>query len=601
MNRAIRIGGASAFWGDSVIAVPQLLAGGQLDYLVFDYLAEITMSIMARARAKSPEQGYATDFVTVVIRDHLKEIARQGVKVISNAGGVNPRACAAAVEALIAEQGLNLKVGVVSGDDLLDRADEFKTRGIVEMFSGAPWPEHVMSINAYLGALPIARALAGGADIVVTGRCVDSAVTLGACIHALGWQDDDFDRLAAGSLAGHIIECGAQATGGLFTDWQAVEGWENIGYPIAEVAADGSFTIGKPPGSGGLVSAATVGEQLLYEIGDPRAYVLPDVVCDFSEARLEQVGRDLVRVTNARGRAPTDTYKVSATYMDGYRVGLYLTIGGIDADRKAEKVAAAVIARCRAMLRARKLPDFREVSVEVVGAEASYGPHRRVRRPREVILKLAAKHDDPRVLEGLLREATSSATSMAPGTTGMGGNRPKPSPVVRLFSFLLPKSDVAAQVRVGGDAVDVAVRPGRPLDTPPAAPPTSASAPAPAGPTVSVPLVALAWGRSGDKGNNANIGIMARRPEYLPYLRAALTEETVAAYFAHLLEGPVERFELPGLHALNFVLHDVLGGGGIASLRNDPQGKAFAQMLLDHPIAVPLALAERDGLQTAVP
>jgi hypothetical protein len=190
---------------------------------------------------------------------------------------------------------------------------------------------------------------------------------------------------------------------------------------------------------------------------------------------------------------------------------------------------------------------------------------------------------------------------MAPGTTGMGGNRPKPSPVVRLFSFLLPKSDVTAQVHVGGDAVDVAVRPGRPLDPPPAARPTSASAPAPAGPTVSVPLVALAWGRSGDKGNNANIGIMARRPEYLPYLRAALTEEAVAAYFAHLLEGPVERFELPGLHALNFVLHDVLGGGGIASLRNDPQGKAFAQMLLDHPIAVPPALAERDGLQTVVP
>jgi hypothetical protein len=598
MTRTIRIGGASGFWGDSMIGAPQLLEGGRLDYLVFDYLAEITMSIMARARASDPEQGYATDFVHVTMKQALREIARQGVKVISNAGGVNPRACARAIEGLIADQGLSLKVAVVTGDDLMDHVPEIEKRGITEMFSGTGFPKGLMSVNAYLGGFPIAKALAEGADIVVTGRCVDSAVTLGACIHAFGWRDDQLDRLAGGSLAGHIIECGAQATGGTFTDWHQVEDWANIGYPIAEMSEDGSFVVSKPPGTGGMVTPATVGEQMIYEIGDPQAYVLPDVVCDFSEVKIEQVGPDLVRVSNARGREPTDTYKVSATYQDGWRLGLYLTIGGIDADLKAEKMAAEVFKRCRQMLRARNQPDFKETSVEVIGAEASYGPNRRVQRPREVVLKMAAKHDDPKVLASLLREATSTGTSMSPGTTGMGGNRPKPMPIVRLFSFLFPKTDVVPKVHMGDATWEVPARPGRPLDRTSLSRPIVADA-AVDGPAVEVPLVALAWGRSGDKGNNANVGLMARKAEYLPHIRAALTPEAVGHYYRHILDGKVERFDLPGINGLNFLLHDILGGGGTASLRNDPQGKAYAQMLLDFPVPVPKALAERDGLEAA--
>jgi hypothetical protein len=598
MSKTIRIGGASGFWGDSMTAAPQLVERGKLDYLVFDYLAEITMSIMARARAKSPDLGYAGDFVSIVMRQCLPAIAEQGMKVISNAGGVNPEACGTALEALIAELGLDLKVAVVVGDDLMGRADEFRGRNIKEMFSGTDLPEDLMSMNAYLGGFPVARALDEGADIVVTGRGVDSAVTLGACIHSFGWGADDYDRLAGGSLAGHIIECGAQATGGLFTDWAETTGWENIGYPFVDVAADGSFVVGKPDDTGGLVVPATVSEQLVYEIGDPQAYILPDVVCDFSEVKVEAVGIDRVRVSNTKGRVPTDTYKVCATYLDGYRVGLYLTIGGIDADKKALKTADAVFARCSRMLAERGLPDFRETSVEVVGAESSYGPHSRIHRPREVILKMAAKHDDPAVLGSLLREATSSATSMSPGTTGMGGNRAKPSPVVRLFSFLLDKSEVAATVKIADQTWDIAGAPGMKLDpaeiTRPAAPPPPDFGETP----VVVPLVALAWGRSGDKGNKANVGILARKPEYLPFIRAALSEEAVAEYYAHILEGGVDRFDLPGVDGLNFLLHDVLGGGGIASLRNDPQGKAYAQMLLDYPIPVSSELAERDKLET---
>ncbi len=599
MADTIRIGGASGFWGDSMIAAPQLLAGGKLDYLVFDYLAEITMSIMARARAKSPEQGYAGDFVSVVMRQSLAEIARQGIKVISNAGGVNPGACAKALEALIAELGLKLKVATVSGDDLLPRADEFRRRGIREMFSGSRLPEDLMSMNAYLGAFPIAAALDAGADIVVTGRGVDSAVTLGACVHEFGWRAEQYDRLAGGSLAGHIIECGAQATGGLFTDWEATEGWDNIGYPVVEVDADGVFTVGKPDGTGGVVLPATVEEQMVYEIGDPQAYILPDVVCDFSRVKVESAGENLVRVSGAKGRQSSDSFKVCATYRDGYRIGMYLTIGGIDADKKAQKVADAVLTRCHHLLGEMGVADFSETSVEVLGTEASYGPHRRVQHPREVVLKIAAKHERSMVLASLLREATSSATSMSPGITGMGGNRARPSPVVRLFSFLLEKSEVRPQLCFEGETREVPPAAGAAFDP--------NSLPRPGGPSwtasdgenvVSVPLVALAWGRSGDKGNKSNIGILARKPEYLPYIRSALSEEAVAGYFDHLIEGGVDRFDLPGVCGLNFLLHEALGGGGIASLRNDPQGKAYAQMLLDFPVPVPAELASRDRLAT---
>ncbi|MBV9066536.1 MAG: DUF1446 domain-containing protein, partial [Methylobacteriaceae bacterium] len=445
----IRVAGASGFWGDSSIAVPQLLRADDLDYIVFDYLAEITMSIMARARAKDASLGYATDFVSTIAR-HARAISERKIKIISNAGGVNPRACARALEAKLTEACVKMKIAVVLGDDLLDRAAEFRAAGTREMFSGAEMPENLWSINAYLGAGPIAAALVQGADLVITGRCVDSAVTLGACIHAFGWRADEFDHLAAGSLAGHILECGAQATGGLHTDWEQTGDWADIGYPIADIGPDGSFVLSKPPDTGGLVNFATVAEQMLYEIGDPRAYVLPDVTCDFSGVRIDEIGPDRVRVSNAKGRAPTDTYKVSATYQDGYRVGAYLAIGGIDAARKADKVADAVIRRCGIILKATNAAPYTETSVEVLGAEASYGPHSRARAAREVVLKLAAKHPDPKPLELMVRELTSSGTSMSPGITGMGGNRAKVSPVVRLFSCLVPKHKVPIAIEIEG-------------------------------------------------------------------------------------------------------------------------------------------------------
>lgn len=593
----IRIGGASGFWGDAGLATPQLLSAGGLDYIVYDYLAEITMSILARARAEKPNMGYATDFVTQAMKPNLTEIARQNVKIISNAGGLNPIACAQAVRALIAERGLDLKVAAIAGDDVMALKGELAASGVTEMFSGDAFPDpaKILSINAYLGAFPIAKALDEGADIVITGRCVDSAVTLGACIHEFGWARDDLDRLAGGSLAGHILECGPQATGGNFTDWESViDRLDEIGYPIAEIASDGAFVCTKPPGSGGIVNVGTVSEQMLYEIGDPRAYLLPDVVCDFSEVRIEQQAPDRVLVSNAKGMPAPDVYKVCATYVDGYRGGLSMGFYGMDANRKAERYAVAVYKRARRALRGLNMPDFTETLSEVIGAETHYGAARRVDVVREVVVKIAAKHPDAAGIGILFKEATGLGLAAPPGLSGFAGGRPKPMPVARLFSFTAPKQEVTVAVDVEGEISALSEPAGVRFD-PATVRPHEAPAPGEAG-AVAVRLVSLAWARSGDKGDKANIGVIARRADYFPYICRALTTEVVAERFAHFLRGKVERFVLPGPHALNFLLHDVLGGGGAASLRNDPQGKGYSQLLLEVPIMVPEAMVRRDGL-----
>jgi hypothetical protein len=598
-ERVIRIGGAAGFWGDAALATPQLLAAADLDYLVYDYLAEITMSIMARARAADPARGYATDFVTAAMAPHLRVIAERGVRVLSNAGGVNPGACAAALREQIAAQGLDLRVAVVHGDDLTARASEFA--GVREMFSGEslPAPERIASINAYLGAFPLARALDEGADIVVTGRCVDSAVTLAACIHAFGWCRQDYDRLAQGSLAGHILECGTQATGGNFTDWeQVVDSLPDAGYPIAEVAADGSFTVTKPAGTGGLVSVGTVGEQMLYEIGDPQAYLLPDVVCDFSGVVLRQVEPDRVAVSGARGRGAPADYKVCCTWADGYRSGQVWTLYGRDAARKARHLADGIFSRTARALAERGLPPLSETSVEVLGSEVHFGAAARRQDSREVDVKIAARHPAAAGIGMFLKEMVGLALTAPPGLTGFAGARPKPTPVVRLFSFLLPKASLQISLELpDGRRLSLPAESGESRPPPESPQPPL---PPPAADMVELPLECLAFGRSGDKGDKANIGLLARHPDFLPWIAASMTASRVAGYFAHFLAAgqaePVQRFYLPGCAALNFLLHDVLGGGGVASLRADPQGKGYAQLLLAERVALPRGLAQAHGL-----
>ena len=591
MSKTIRIGGASGYWGESMMATPQLLAVEGMDYLVYDFLAEITMSILARARAANPEAGYATDFITGVLKPNLRQIAETKVKILTNAGGVNPHACGAAARALIAEAGLALKVAVISGDDLLSERDSFGE--FKDMFSGADCPDtaSLASVNAYLGGFPVAQALAGGVDIVITGRSVDSAVTLGACIHAFDWQPHDLDKLAGGSLAGHIIECGPQASGGNFTDWKLAGDIANIGYPFIDIDGEGAFTCAKPEGTAGVVNVGTVSEQMLYEIGDPRAYLLPDVTCDFSQATIEAVGENQVRVANAKGHKPPSQYKVCATYVDGFRAGTMMSFVGLEAAAKAKHFAQAAFTRARAVLRAHNLPDFSETSVEVIGDDSQFGQAGNAPQAREVVLKIAAKHDMQAGAGALLKEISGMGLATPAGLSIFAGSRAKPSPVVRLFSFLLEKDRVEIGVDIEGQS--------RPFtETVVQAPAPSLAAQTPAAPSeagsVQVPLVKLAWGRSGDKGNKANIGVIARDAAYLPYIWAALDEAALRTRFGHFMDegSALERFYLPGSHAMNILIEAALGGGGTSSLRNDPQGKAYAQILLDHPISIPQQLAE---------
>ena len=593
-DKTIKIGGATGFWGETDMAMAQFLREGDLDYIVFDYLAEITMSIMARARASDPKLGYATDFVSAIVKPNLKHLASSGIKLISNAGGVNPEACGDALRAVISEAGLDLKVVVITGDDLLNDLDRLEAMNASEMFSGEAFPpkEKIASANAYIGAFPIAAALAAGADIVVTGRCVDSAVTLGACIYEFGWSADDLDKLAAGSAVGHLIECGPQATGGNFTDWEQVaDSLHEVGYPIAEVWEDGTADIYKPADTGGLVNRGTVAEQLLYEIGDPAAYMLPDVICDFTQIQLEQVATDRVRMTHARGRGVPETYKTSMTWADGWRAGSTFWYVGRRAADKARIFADEAVTRTRRKLQAMGAADFDEVAVDIFGEENFWGSHAAVSDTREVALKVACKHQDARAVGLLLREMTGCALGAPAGMAFFAGARAKPSPVIRLFSVLVDKSALSIKLIGSEDETDFA---------PPA---TSKDVlPTEVGPIpeavsaenlIEVPLETLAWGRSGDKGDKANIGIIARKAEYLPWIAKVLTTDYVADRFAHFMTAPaIDRFYMPGLPALNFLLHNALGGGGIASLRNDPQAKAYAQVLLDTPIAIPQHLLE---------
>lgn len=584
--KSVRIGGASAFWGDSSVGPVQLVTKGRVDYLVFDYLAELTMSIMAAARLKDPEAGYATDFVSVAMRSVLPQIERQGIRVVSNAGGINPRACARALEALAIELGLSLRIAVVLGDDVMPLLPQLQAEEVLEMSSGQPLPKRIVSANAYLGALPIKAALDGGAQIVITGRCVDSAVTLGVLMHKFGWAEDDYDRLAAGSLAGHIIECGCQATGGLFTDWQLVPDWAHIGYPVIECAEDGSFVVSKPEGTGGLVNAAVVTEQLLYEIGDPARYRLPDVVCDFRAVHMLERGAHRVEVRGARGRAPSEHYKVSATYIDGYRCTAQLSIVGFDAAAKAQRTGEAILERTRELLQEQGLGDYSDNNIEVLGAESSYGPHAQLPSLREAVLRLTVTHPKRAALELFSREIASAGTSWSPGTTGAGGGRPSVSPSIRQFAFLLHKSRVEVEVRMDEQSQGVTVPPGEAEVQAPPGPPTVAAYTR-GDDLVEVPLIRIAHGRSGDKGDTSNIGIVARRPQWLPLIRNQVSEAVVAQWLAHLVQGPVRRYDLAGSHALNFVCEQALGGGGMASLRNDPLGKGMAQVLLALPVKVP--------------
>lgn len=587
--RPLRIGGACAFWGDSNKGVEQLAQGGDVDVLVFDYLAELTMSILASAKSRDPELGYASDFVSA-LKPVLKQIATRKIRCLSNAGGMNAHACARALRSVVEQAGVELSIAVVEGDDLMPALSEIRAAEVQEIFAGTPLPAEVTSLNAYLGAFPVVAALEGGADIVITGRCADSALALAALIHHFGWSAEDYDQLAAGSLVGHMLECTTQATGGLYTDWWRVPGWDNMGFPVAECAADGSFVLTKPGGTGGLIVPMVAAEQMLYEVADPANYVLPDVTCDFTSVTIEQDGENRVRFAGARGCGPTGTYKVSGTWVDGYRLSTTLTIVGDDAADKGRRMADAVFTRTRRLLAEAGHGDYSEVGYEILGSELpSYGA---TAKPdaREVVLRIAARHPSREALDILSREIAPLGVSAAGGTTGFSG-RQKPSKLIRLYSFLWPKSRVSVRVDFDGRKHPVApawfASGSRRMEGQ-----RYPASPIPGGERVVLPLSALAVARSGDKGDVAHVALIARAPRFAALIGEQITAEAVRKYFSHLVRGPVTRFDVPGVCAYNFVLQEALGGGGAASLRNDALGKTLGQVLLSHPISVPTPWAK---------
>ena len=446
----IRIANGSAFWGDSAEAPLELLRGGPLDYLTLDYLAEITMSILQKLRERDPRGGFAHDFLGVIKRG-AKDIVERGVKVVTNAGGLNPVGCRDAVAAILqaAGYGGRLKIGVVTGDDLMPRLGELLDGGILffdEADSLFGKRTQVRSANVYFGGFPIAEALSRGADIVITGRCNDAALALGPMIHEFRWKADDWDRISAGTIAGHVIECGAQCTGGnCQVDWETMPDYAGIGYPIIEAEADGTFVVTKHPGTGGRVSVATVTEQLLYEIGDPRNYITPDGVADFTTIRLEQQGPDRVRFGGIKGRPATEFYKVSISYAAGFKAVATLVYSWPDAYKKAR--AADQILRERFRRLGLKLDAIHS---EFVGVNACHGEMSGEPDPEiaEVVLRIGARSQDKNQVEKFLKEIVPIALNGPPSVTGLNAGRSKVDEIIAYAPALIRKSAVAPMIEV---------------------------------------------------------------------------------------------------------------------------------------------------------
>ncbi len=446
---SIRVANGQGFWGDSVDAPVALVERGGIDYLTLDYLAEVTMSIMQRQKRKDPRLGYATDFVELM-RRILKPCREKGIRVIANAGGVNPGACRERVVEVARQLGVGpLKIAIVEGDDILGQLDELLARGakLESMDTGRPLAEvrdRVLSANVYISTAAVAEALDAGADVVITGRCTDPGLTLAPLIHEFGWKADEWTKLALGTVAGHIIECGAQCTGGNYTRWWEVEGLDRIGYPVVEASPSGEFVVTKQPGTGGLVNVASVTEQILYEMGDPARYISPDVVIDFRTIRLEQDGPDRVRVFGVQGFPATDSYKVSISYLAGWKASGQLTISGPFAREKARRCAETIWSRLE---RAGAAPE--ETSTELLGIDSCHGPIAPAAPdPGEVVLRLGAKDRDRAKIERFGKELAPLVTAGTPGVTGFAGGRPKAQEIVAYWPALIPKDLIETRVRV---------------------------------------------------------------------------------------------------------------------------------------------------------
>lgn len=451
-GRVVRVASGQGFWGDWLEAPVRQVRDGHVDYLMMDYLAEVTMSIMQKQKSRNPEAGYARDFVPLMERI-LPDIADKGVRVVTNAGGVNPRGCAEAVVEAARRTKLSrkLRIAVVSGDDMMGRLDDLIARGhlLKDMETGRPLSsirDRVLSANAYLGMRPIVEALRRGADIVITGRVTDTGLTLGPLFHEFGWDFEDWDKVAAGTVAGHIIECGAQSSGGnLLKDWRKVRGLENPGFPIVEATADGSFTITKHPKTGGVVNVASVTEQLVYEMGDPHHYITPDGTADFTSIQLEQAGKDKVRVSGITGGPKTPFLKVSIAWFYGYKAVGTLVYSWPEAYEKARGADKILRGRLKALGL-----EFEQILTEYVGVDATHGtlagaPPEDL---AEVQLRVGVRAREKAPVERFTREIAPLVLTGPPSVTGFAGGRPQVEEIVAYWPALVDRNEIEPQVRV---------------------------------------------------------------------------------------------------------------------------------------------------------
>jgi hypothetical protein len=608
----LRIANAGGYWGDDPYALRRQVMGSiPLDYVTIDYLAEITMSILQKQYARDPRAGYARDFVAQV-EPLLEEISRRKIRIITNAGGVNPRGCAESLFEVARRKRLPLKVAVVGGDDLKSRVEELGERGIdlSNMETGetlGDYRDKILSANAYFGAMPVVEALKESPDIVLSGRVTDTGITLAALIHEFGWKADDYDRLAQGIVASHLIECGAQATGGNFTDWEKVPGYVDVGFPILELEPDGSFVLTKHPGSAGLVSLQTVREQFLYEMGHPQVYITPDAIADFTTMTVESDGENRVRIRGAKGSKPTDLLKVSVALEDGFKSSGALIVSGPDAREKSRVFSDVLWRRLEAELEREGLDPLEARHTELVGDDATHRALTPEHSPAEILLRLSCRDRDRRKLE-IFRKLLPGLILSGPAGVAVTGGAPPVSEVVRYWPSLIPQEAAPATVELwsqgpadeaprkllakddlkwpitGGVASAV-----RELEDPY---PTTLLAELSPSPVVEVPLMRIAHARSGDKGDTANIGLIGRSAACYVWMRENVTGERVKAWFESIASGEVHRYLVPNLWALNFLLEESLGGGGTVSLHIDAQGKTYGQALLRCRAPIPMALLD---------
>lgn len=580
-GRPIRIANCSGFYGDRLSAAREMVDGGPIDVLSGDWLAELTMLILAKNRMRDPAAGYARTFVTQM-GQVMGDCVERGIKVVSNAGGLSPRGCAAAVQEVADRLGVSPSIAYVEGDDLMARLDDLRRSGVdlAHLDTGEPLGARpVLTANAYLGGWGIAEALARGADIVVTGRVTDAALVLGPAAWHHGWKRDDWDALAGAVVAGHVIECGTQATGGNYSFFTDVAGMEHPGFPIAEVGSDGSAVITKHPGHGGQVSVGTVTAQLLYEIGGP-AYLNPDVTARFDSIRLSTDGPDRVRISGVRGDSPPATTKVSLNYQGGWRSTTTLYLTGLDVEEKAALVERTLWSQV-------PRESFAEVDVTLSRTDR---PDPATNEEASAVMRITVKDPDERkVGRAFSSLVTELALASYPGFYGSGLTAGAQAYGV-FWPASIPARLVWQEVVVGNErtVVESVLPPDPPVVADVPAPPAPAEVPP--GRTARVPFGRVFGARSGDKGGDANVGVWARSDPAYAWLDRELTVERLKQLLPEAAGLRVERHPLPNLLAVNFVVRGLLGDGVAASTRLDGQAKSLGEWLRARIVDMPEAI-----------